>query len=285
MDTKLCVPLQTQHSNTTTLYTGAIANPTTEIPSSFMTPPLLDGIGFEHIRRERFQTLPYEQHPPLSLLEFSSSSSPMTFAALKMGTPSNDLQDESTPIANDEAAVILRPNARKRHYASDQDLFQGLMCPVFRPSTAKNLDAVTKNSFTTPRPMKKMCRGSAAPDIALGGRCNGGGPHTQTGSKNIFISGVSLLQVPDFDLRSWIDQEVDISSQPEADARQTFSVMSQMQISQSKVSSGGEEPSLSRNSLLVPAFSLSLISNSREHLPSTGTARLAPSASNNHAGV
>jgi hypothetical protein len=138
------------------------------MPSSFMTSPLLDGIGFEVIGREFVQTLIYEQHP-LSLLEFSSSSSPVTFAALKMGTQSNDLEEESMHIANDEAAVIMRPKARKRPYASDQDLFQGLMCPVFRAFTAKDLDAVSNNSCTTPRPIKSVCRGSATPDIVVGG--------------------------------------------------------------------------------------------------------------------
>jgi hypothetical protein len=194
----------------------------------------------------------YTSSTPLSLLEFSSSSSPVTFAALKMGTQSNDLEEESMHIANDEAAVIMRPKARKRPYASDQDLFQGLMCPVFRAFTAKDLDAVSNNSCTTPRPIKSVCRGSATPDIVVGGEVMEEDPIRRMNKKTwvaviylsvgfLFSRSLTLI----FVLNSLLEQNVDTSNQPKADARQPFSVVSQMPISQSKAGDEEDEkPSL-----------------------------------------
>jgi hypothetical protein len=209
--------------------------------------PLSDGTRFKAIAgRERDQQLIYKQSAPL-FLEFSSSSSIReTYAALKMGTQSNnDLEQESIPVTHGEAAVGARPQqARKFSDATrDQDLLQGLACPIFRSSTAKaNPDALTNHFCTTPRPMEEFCRGSAAPDVALGGRCNLGGHcnSTKAGSKGMgasddsFISGVSLLNnVPaDLNRLSWLEQgEVKGITRPETDISQPFRiVVSQMPV-------------------------------------------------------
>jgi hypothetical protein len=266
-------PLQTQYSilnyNTMPQHSRTTTCPaSTDTRSYFMNSPLLDGIGFKAIGREREQMLLRNQQSSLSGLEFSSGSSPKTFAALTTGAQSNDLEQESTPETNGEASVVVHPSVRKLSYASDKDLFQGLLCPVFEPSTNKR-----NREYTTPRPMKDICRGSAAPDLPLGGGCIGGeGPHTHSESKNtysgdVFIIGVSLFKVPDADLRSWLEQEVDVSTQPEADTSQPFSMMSPMPISRSK---GGDEedeaPARSLNPCLVPAFSSSLIQSNRDLL-------------------